>query len=279
MTFIIKPSPPTLERRAFTPFISLITAEFEQAQCMKHLLIHLTSCVALTLPMSAETKFQSIAVPGTVIAGHRFGRHTLIGNAAVNATGEVAFVAQWRKHGKPRAAIFTSKRIVAHDGDVFDGHRILSIPLGSFLQINASGAVFYNAITGLPNRPGHPTLHPTVIFVENRFASTPRLNSNGDQIDYELDKGGHLFFRETGELAIPKSRPALKTHASIWHRLFSTRSEIPRPPFDDSCDHSMDRPDRFTRAFPFNAINKHGWRVLATDTDGGFIVLRTEEHR
>lgn len=88
---------------------------------------------------STRYAFHTVAQPGTIIGGRTFTRETVIGSAALNDAAEVAFVA---KAPSPQpVTVFTSRRIVAKEGDVIGGKYIVLIPADAILAINNAGQV------------------------------------------------------------------------------------------------------------------------------------------
>jgi hypothetical protein len=97
--------------------------------------------------LSDAVDLRPVLVPGMTIAGHTFTKETTITNAAINDVEEIAFMALLDEK-TANAAVFTSKRIVAQQGDVFDGKTLMNIRFDSRIAINRAGQVMYQAYFG-----------------------------------------------------------------------------------------------------------------------------------
>jgi hypothetical protein len=179
---------------------------------------HVFLVAALALPTvvkaqqpSTRYAFRTVAQPGTIISGRTFTRETIIGSAALNDSGEVAFVAT-EPSPQPIAVftVFTSRRIVAREGDVIGGKHILLIPSDAILAINSAGQVAYEAwyadtremaLSGDPSGRG--------IFVDDHLASDAVFDAHGHAIPFIFTDDGRIVVQNSGHApAAPKNAPA-----------------------------------------------------------------------
>jgi hypothetical protein len=160
---------------------------------------------------STRFAFRTVAQPGTIIGGRTFTRETVIGSAALNDAAEVAFVAS-EPSPLPIAvfAVFTSRRIVAREGDVIGGKYILLIPPDAILAINNAGQVAYEAwyadtkemaLSGDPSGRG--------IFVDDHLASDAVFDARGNAAAFVFTDDGRIVFEHQGPASpAPKNTPA-----------------------------------------------------------------------
>jgi hypothetical protein len=124
-------------------------------------------------------------------------KDTVIDSVALNDTADPAFVAHWSDNGKERTAVFTSKRIVAMDGEAVDGKFILRIN-GASLAINTAGTVAYEATY----------TDGSGIFLERKFVAP--LTGAGAANDFTLTEDGRIIARE-GVTVVPATPVAAVT--------------------------------------------------------------------
>ena len=151
--------------------------------------------------------------PGTIIGGRTFTRETIIGSAALNDSAEVAFVAS-EPSPQPIAVftVFSSRRIVAREGDVVGGKYILLIPANAILAINNAGQVAYEAwyadtremaLSGDPTGRG--------IFVDDHLASDAVFDAHGNAAPFIFTDDGRIVIQHPHASPVPpspKSAPA-----------------------------------------------------------------------
>jgi hypothetical protein len=154
--------------------------------------------------------FRPIVQPGMTIADHRFTDDTAVNDIALNDAGEVGFIAGWTIPGEEieHTGVFTSRRIVARDGDVVGGKSLMTIVSGS-LAINNAGRVAYEADFFQP---------PAVargVFLDREFVFAINPNVAGTGPDFILTEDGKILPRpglrlELPPAAAPASEPAKK---------------------------------------------------------------------
>ena len=148
---------------------------------------------------SAGYVFRTVAQPGSIIGGRTFTEKTIIGSAALNDVAEVAFVASVPSP-LPIAvfAVFTSRRIVAREGDVIGGKHILLIPPDAILAINNAGQVAYEAwyadtremaLSGDPSGRG--------IFVDDHLASDAVFDAHGHAAPFIFTDDGRIVLQNS----------------------------------------------------------------------------------
>jgi hypothetical protein len=169
---------------------------------------HLTRCILFIALLAVRTawaqpanyQFAFVVSTGARIAGHTFTPTTSFEGVALNDVGEVAFVARWQEGGRERTAVFTSKRLVARDGDQIDGKGPLSRILANSLSINSGGTVAFEAVIG-------GAVTHTAIFVERHYKTG--LAKSGASNDFTLEDNGEVALKAAvaaPEAASPYSR-------------------------------------------------------------------------
>jgi hypothetical protein len=177
---------------------------------MKNTLLHLTAIASLAVTgAGAQTTpsafdFRAVVRPGTIIGGHVFTLESTIGNAVLNDSGEPAFVA-----GEPWPqvpAVFTSRRIVARQGDVIDGKYILELPPNAILAINNAGQVAYEAWYS-DNKALFDAGEESGlgVFVENHLASDAEFDAHKNATPFTLTDDGRIVFQSSGASRAPSS--------------------------------------------------------------------------
>jgi hypothetical protein len=134
---------------------------------------------------SAAYRFETL-IPGTPMGDNTFDPDAVVDGTAINDAGEVAFVAHWLDGSVERAAVFTTKRIVASEGELIGGKAISGIS-AACLTINSAGQVAYEAtFTDLSGSQ-------TGVFVEKRFLLA--LSNGGTAGDFVFTNDGRVLPR------------------------------------------------------------------------------------
>lgn len=115
-----------------------------------------------------EFTLRAIVEPGTTIAGHTFTPETTIDAVAFSDAGQAAFLARWKSGDEKRAAVFTTDRIVAKEGDTIDGQYIGAIR--SSIAINAPGQVAFGAICSASKLDSDATIGRPCIVIQKHVA-------------------------------------------------------------------------------------------------------------
>jgi hypothetical protein len=136
-----------------------------------------------------------------VVAGAPTGDYSLDPDAVIDATaindaGEVAFIAHWTDGSQQRAAVFTSKHLVASEGELIGGKTITGISPAA-LAINNAGQVAFEATCA------EPSGSQTGVFVEKRFILA--LNSAGTSSDFVFTNDGRVLPK--AGIAVPAPPP------------------------------------------------------------------------
>ena len=150
--------------------------------------------------------FRSVVEPGTIIGGRAFISETTLGSAVLSDSGEVAFVASGP--GVPRA-VFTSRRIVAKQGDVIGGKYIMLLPADALLAINNVGQVAFEAWYADSKEladAGEATGRG--IFVDDHLASTAIFDHRGNATPFTLTDDGRIVIQPLGPAPAPASHKA-----------------------------------------------------------------------
>ena len=175
--------------------------------------VFLIAALALPTAVTAQQpstryEFHTVAQPGTIIGGRTFTRETVIGSAALNDAGEAAFIA---KAPSPQpVAVFTSRRIVAKEGDVIGGKYIVLIPPDAILAINNAGQVAYEAwYADTWERASAMDYSGRGIFVDDHLASDAVFDARGNASPFIFTDDGRIVFEHQGPASpSPKNAPA-----------------------------------------------------------------------
>lgn len=225
--------------------------------------------------------FRAIAKPGVTVGSHNFTTYTTISGAALNDAGEVAFAAQYGDSPSPdNAGVFTSKRIVARQGDAVGGKYIVLIPIDTVLAINNAGQVAFEAwyadtreIAGAGEASG------LGIFVENRLAMSPAPDSSNVLPAFTLTEDGQVLLKETTrQVSAPAQAPKapgilgrvrIKPPGGLPISIALGPARQSRPPIHGAAPPEGTHPA--AQLFPMN----HGGQILipVNFKDGGFLLL------
>jgi hypothetical protein len=241
---------------------------------------HVILVTALALPTAVKAQqpstryaFHTVAQPGTIIGGRTFTRETIIGSAALNDSAEVAFVAS-EPSPLPIAvfAVFTSRRVVAREGDVVGGKYIALIPADAILAINNAGQVAYEAwyadtremaVSGDPSGRG--------IFVDDHLASDAVFDAHGNAAPFIFTDDGRIVLQNPGPApaSVKGTLPArirLKLPNNTGVSITPPPGDARRPaPRKQSVEHPALTP------FP---MNHHGQILIPVNfNSGGFFLL------
>jgi hypothetical protein len=91
--------------------------------------------------------------------------------------------------------VFTSRRIVARRGDVFDGKTLMNIRLDSTVAINRAGQVMYQAYFGdTPEIAARGDYSGLGLFVDNHLAL--RLTTANENDPFTLTEDGQVLLKD-----------------------------------------------------------------------------------
>ena len=163
--------------------------------------------------------FRQVIRPGMTIGGHIFTTETTIDSPALNDAGEVAFIAHWpdksdtipEERPGEQTSVFTSRRIVASNGDMIDGKFILEFTKDS-VAINATGQVAYSAL--YTDRVEDAETGPTKlgVFVDKHLALTQSAAHKG----YILGDDGEVT-PKASQAPLSSDPPARKNSSILEH--------------------------------------------------------------
>jgi hypothetical protein len=140
---------------------------------------------------------KALVSTGVNIGGTSLHSSAVLDGIALSDTGEVAFVARWPEAAKERTAVFTSRHLIARDGDTLDGKFLTRIN-ATALAINNEGQVAFEAIYGEPGQTG--------IFIGRKFAMA--LSTAGADNDFLLSDDGKVVLKAaTAAAAKPAAAP------------------------------------------------------------------------
>lgn len=218
----------------------------------------------------ARYAFRTVAQPGSSVAGRTFTEKTIIGSAVLNDVTEIAFVAS-EPSPLPIAVftVFTSRRVVAREGDVIGGKHILLIPPDAILAINNAGQVAYEAwyadtkemaASGDPSGRG--------IFVDDHLASDAVFDARGNALPFIFTDDGRIVIEN------PHASPVFPSPKNAPARI---RLKLPRESVDITT--GVNRPAQRKQAavehpalVPF-PMNHRGQIVIPVNFDGGGFLL------
>ena len=151
-------------------------------------------------PPTSAYNLRLVAEPGTTIGGQTLTEYTTIYRAALNDAGEIVFSA-YLGDGNDGAAIFTSHRLVAKEGDVIDGKIIVTIPWDTGIAINNAGQVAYEAwYADTKDAAASRETSGEGVFVDDRLAV--RLTSEAKE-PFTLTDDGHVVFHREAKASAP----------------------------------------------------------------------------
>jgi len=127
---------------------------------------------------------KTLVSTGANIGGTTLSPSAVIDGIALSDTGDVAFVARWPEGAKERTAVFTSRHLIARDGDTLDGKFLTRIN-ATALAINNEGQVAFEAIYGEPGQTG--------IFIGRKFSMA--LSTAGADNDFQLSDDGKIVLK------------------------------------------------------------------------------------
>jgi hypothetical protein len=163
-------------------------------------------------PPTSAYNLRLVAEPGTTIGGQTFTEYTTIYRALLNDAGEIVFSA-YLGYGNDAAAIFTSHRLVAKEGDAIDGKIIVTIPWDAVIAINNAGQVAYEAwYADIKEAAASRETSGEGVFVDDRLAV--RLTSTAKE-PFTLTDDGHVVFQREAKPSAPAATapPARKSRA------------------------------------------------------------------
>lgn len=210
--------------------------------------------------------FRAVVQTGTVIGGHTFTLATRIGGAALNDAGEVAFIASGT--GPSPDAVFTSRHIVASQGDVIDGKTIVQIfSTDAGIAINEAGQVAWEGWYTGSNGKGP---WGRGIFVGNRLVFAAPFDS--ELPAFTLTEDGRIVTQSSS----PSPAPAAKANSNILGRI---GIKLPKG-LPLTISPSPNKPERRLTASakqscssPF-PTNRNGEILIPVNFDrGGFLLL------
>jgi hypothetical protein len=183
----------------------------------------------MTQPPPSAFDLHPVVKPDMNIGGHLFTKDTTVYRAALNNDGDFVFSACC-EGGRDAVAIFTSRRMVAKQGDVIDGHIIASIPSDSAVAINNQGKVAYEAwYVDDKASAALGVLWYLGIFVDDRLALTRDSDTVSDH--YVLtDEGDVVLQREAKPIAPAPAvtAPAPQKKPGLFDRIQINPPKIPR---------------------------------------------------
>jgi hypothetical protein len=239
----------------------------------------LPAALLLAVAALAQTtayEFRAVVQPGTIIGGHIFTTATQIDGAALNDAGGIAFIASWADaNRKSQAAVFTSKRIVAHSGDVVDGRYIwlLSDP---HIAINAAGRVAYEAMYSYSQADATANIGEAGIFVEGHLVST--IKPSHDDYLALSDDGKVAFLTQTEPLDSAPRKPSLfeKLHLRRSKKASSLDDNPTAAGTRPLATYTGGRPPLYPPFVPFSSVkaNRRGQIVIPVNLGArGFVIL------
>jgi hypothetical protein len=205
------------------------------------------------------------------IGGHTFTEDTTIDSASLNEAGEVAFLCHWLEKNGPSGGVFTSHRLVASQGEIFDKGTNLTflviLPEHSAVAINAAGSVAY-----VGEYAGKDADGAYGIFVEKHFALGP--------VDFAprftlTDDRQVLLTREAIAKSAAQKRPGVLDRVQIRMPKLPKDIQIAIGPSKNTPVKSVPvSPIRGERSpFPVLAANHSGQQVILVKHGSGFLLL------
>jgi hypothetical protein len=106
--------------------------------------------------------------------------------------------------------LFTSRRIVATQGDLVDGKYLIMIPSSGILAINNAGQVAYEAWYADSKLAAAGDATGRGIFVENRLASDAVFDARGNAASFVLTEDGRIAVANPHPAAARPAEPGLR---------------------------------------------------------------------
>jgi hypothetical protein len=197
VAFSVNPSPLTGQKFVGGPRLKCVQKEPNMktiAIGFAYLLFALTLKPQKPQPQTAY-RFEALTSDPT-IGDYSLDSNAVIDATAINDAGEVAFIAHWAAGTAERSAVFTTKHIVASQGEVVGERTITSISPAS-LAINNAGQVAYEATYA------EPSGSRTGIFVEKCFIL--ELSGGGAADDFIFSNDGRVLPKPG--IAVPPPPP------------------------------------------------------------------------
>jgi len=227
-------------------------------------------------------QFEALIKSGVTVGSHTFNAYSSVTAVALNDSGEVAFAAQYSDHPSPdNAGVFTSKRVVARQGDAVGGKYLVLIPTDTRIAINAAGQVAYEAwyadTREIANAGEASGLG---IFVDNRLAMSPAPDSSATLPAFTLGDDGQVTLANAPQAVngpqsqTPKtpgllSRVRIKPPAGFPVGIAPSPNKSNRPPLHDPSQPVIGH--TASTAFPTNRLGQI--LVPVNLKEGGFLLL------
>ena len=157
---------------------------------------------------------RSIVRTGSAIGGHTFAEDTAFQSPALNDAGDVAFISRWTTGSEVHAAVFTSRRIVAREGDIVDGKYLAVIPDGGRVAINSAGLVAFEAALSASKSEAEAGNAEYVIVAGNRVAQTRPFTAVGSF--FSLGDDGRIALTEKAQAAPVVTPPTKRPSPYEW---------------------------------------------------------------
>lgn len=234
--------------------------------------VSLITALALTPAVKAQQpsyEFRSVVQPGAIIGGRTFIAGTTIGSVALSDAGEAAFIAS--ETGPAPKTVFTTRRIVARQGDEIGGKIIVLLADDAVLQINEAGQVAFEAwYADTREKAASREGLGRGIFVDNRLVFTA-------PFDAELPA---FTLAEDGRIVLHNPTPApaaAKAKSDIIGRIrIKPPKDSPvsiKPVPIEVTRPGQRKPAVIARPLPF-PVNHRGQILIPVNfRDGGFLLL------
>jgi hypothetical protein len=249
------------------------------------LLTLLISTAARSQQPSPVYDYRVVAQPGMTIDGHRFTTDTVIGNVALNDSGQTAFIALWRDNsGNARTSVFTPSRLIADEDEGLAGIYTESIPPDGHLSVNAAGQVGFEVIYSEAHGDSQKW---DGVFVDGHLALRRSLDAEGSP--FTLTDDGQVIPGPQKPGAAP-ARPAPAPQQGKPSLLDQLHMKQPKLPFgitispkspankepNPAQDRLAARPPLANMGTPFAAMqsNRRGQVLIPINfSAGGFILV------
>ena len=192
-----------------------------------------TASLLASLTLNAQQpqpafRLQTVVQPGMTIGGRSFGRSATIYGAALNDVDEIAFSACLEEE-VATGAVFTSQRVVAQQGDVFDGKTLMNIRLDAPVAINRAGEVMYEAYFGdTPEIAKLGEYSGLGIFVDNHLAL--KLTSANKDESFALTEDGQVVPERDKPLSAAGIPPTPAKKQRLLDRVRMNPLKLPKGP-------------------------------------------------
>ena len=239
----------------------------------------LFALLATALEAQQPFDFKALAKPGASVAGHTFGPRASVGNVALNDAGEAAFIV-YDGDGPESGAVYTSRRVVAKNGDALGGKIVMSVPQGAHVAINDAAQVAFEAWYADNRQVASAGAFSGLgVFVGDQLVLKTSLGDKEAPPSFTLSEDGQVSLTDAAKTPeVPVQTPP-KSSGSVLDRV---RVKLPRGlPVTIAQGQAKQHPAQGVMPSPASVkeeppfpTNRHGEILVPVNFhEGGFLLL------